>query len=304
MSDAQESADHSGCRLCPRRCGALREQGETGLCGANETLRVARAALHFWEEPPISGSRGSGTVFFSNCCLRCVYCQNAAIASGELGKDISVKRLAEIFIELQNQGAHNINLVTPTHYVRQIIAALDIARQAKPALTLPVVYNTSGYELPETIRSLANYIDVFLTDFKYASCELAAKYSNAADYPQVALAALQEMVALMGDFVLSEDGILQRGVIVRHLVLPGHVDDSLQVIQTVFAAVANQVCYSLMNQYTPMPGAPANLQRKLSEAEYAEVIDYALDLGITNSFMQVGDTAQESFIPPFDFTGI
>ena len=295
------------CELCPRRCKARRELGERGSCGADDTLQVARAALHFWEEPPISGTQGSGTVFFSNCSMRCCYCQNAAISRGEVGRAISVARLAETFLELQSQGAHNINLVTPTHYIRQIIAALDKAKQAEPALHIPVAYNTSGYELVSSIKSLDPYIDIYLTDFKYASPVLAAEYSDAPDYPEVALDALEEMVAQVaqkGGYQLDENGILRKGVIVRHLVLPGHVDDSLLVLRRVFSAVGNQVCYSLMNQYTPMPSSPPQLQRKLSEREYSTLIDFALDLGITNSFMQEGDTAEESFIPPFDLSGL
>jgi putative pyruvate formate lyase activating enzyme len=267
-------------------------------------LQVARAALHFWEEPPLSGTKGSGTVFFSNCSLRCCYCQNKAISRGQAGKAISVERLADIFLELQSQGAHNINLVTPTHYAEQIIAALAKAKQARPALTIPVVYNTSGYELVSAVTRLKGYVNIYLTDFKYASSDVAERYSDAPDYPQHALEALKAMCAQVGEYRTDAHGILQQGVIVRHLVLPGHVDDSRRVLQRVFAEVGNQVCYSLMNQYTPMPSVPLSLQRTLTETEYAELIDFALELGITNSFMQEGGTAEASFIPPFDLSGV
>ncbi|MCL1798439.1 MAG: radical SAM protein [Eggerthellaceae bacterium] len=298
------SSQDAPCGLCPRLCGARRGLGERGACGADGTLRVARAALHFWEEPPISGTRGSGTVFFSNCPLRCAYCQNAAISTGKVGKAVTVKRLSEIFLELQGQGAHNINLVTPTHYAKEIAAALSRARQAKAPLAVPVVYNTSGYELPATLESLDGCVDIYLTDFKYASAALAAEYSGAPDYPKAALAALGEMLRQRGGYRLGADGMLKEGVIVRHLALPGHLDDSKQVLRQVFAEAGNRVCYSLMNQYTPMPAAPPQLQQRLSEQEYAALVDFALGLGITNSFMQEGGTAEESFIPPFDLTGV
>jgi putative pyruvate formate lyase activating enzyme len=276
-----------------------RAAGERGFCGADDTLRVARAALHHWEEPPISGTRGSGTVFFANCPLRCVYCQNAGISTGGQGQAVAVERLAELFLDLQQQGAHNINLVTPTHYRPQIIAALDLARVA--GLTLPVVYNTSGYETVAAIEALADYVDAYLTDFKYASSEPAARYSAAPDYPDVASAALRAMIAQTGEYTVDDAGILRRGVLVRHLLLPGQVADSKAVVDAVFSAHGNAVCFSLMNQYTPMPGAGVcpELQRPVSALEYDELIDYALDLGVTNSFMQQGGTVGESFIPPF-----
>lgn len=304
LTSQHARSDSTPCQLCPRLCGARRGLGERGICGADDRLVVARAALHFWEEPPISGRRGSGTVFFSNCSLGCVYCQNAALSRGLVGKAIPVERLAQIFGELQQAGAHNINLVTPTHYSVEIAAALTLARQAPTALTIPIVYNTSGYELPRIIRGLSSHIDIYLTDFKYASKELSAAYSGAADYPQVAMAALREMVSQRGDYRTDGDGMLQSGVIVRHLLLPGHLDDAKLVVSRLFAEFGNAICYSLMNQYTPMPGVPANLQRKVTESEYSELIDFALDLGITNSFMQEGATADESFIPPFDLSGV
>jgi putative pyruvate formate lyase activating enzyme len=298
--------------LCPRACSANRRAGQTGTCGADDTLVVARAALHFWEEPPISGTRGSGTVFFSNCPLHCIYCQNYPIAQGQAGKAITVERLAQIYLELEAQGAHNINLVTPTHYVPQILDALDLARTR--GLELPIVYNTSGYEQPVTIDMLAGTVDIYLTDFKYANPVLAARYSNAPDYPAAALAALQAMFKQVGSYTLGDDGLLRRGIIVRHLMLPGQLADSKAIVRALFERYGNAVCYSLMNQYTPMPQLATaeedggcrypELRATVSEDEYSELVDYALDLGITNSFMQEGGTAEESFIPPFDLTGV
>jgi putative pyruvate formate lyase activating enzyme len=246
-------------------------------------------------------------VFFSNCSLRCVYCQNEPLSSGRVGRAITVERLVEIFVELAEQGAHNINLVTPTHYVPQIRTALERAR--KQGMTLPIVYNTSGYEAPATLAQLTGCVDVYLTDFKYASATLAARYSQAPDYPPVALAALRTMVEQTneaGGYVLDSAGILQTGIIVRHLMLPGQLEDSKAVLEMVYDAVGNQVCYSLMNQYTPMPHLKQfkELQATVTEDEYSELVAFALDLGITNSFMQEGGTATESFIPTFDLTGI
>jgi putative pyruvate formate lyase activating enzyme len=290
--------------LCPRHCGADRAAKKRGVCGADDSLRVARAALHQGEEPSISGTRGSGTIFFSHCPLHCAYCQNEPISSGRVGKSISVERLAEIYGELAEQGAHNINLVTPTQYVPQIVHACTLARER--GMTLPVVYNTSGYETPETIRALEGCVDGYLTDFKYASHELAARYSNAPDYPRVALSALEVMVEQAGEYTLDDEGILRSGVIVRHLMLPGQLEDSQAVLRLVFDSVGNHVCYSLMNQYTPMPHVQhlPELQTTVTEDEYNALIDFALDIGITNSFMQEGNTATESFIPAFDLTGV
>jgi len=307
------------CELCPRRCGADRAHGERGQCGAADELRVARAALHYWEEPPISGTAGSGAVFFSHCPLRCVYCQNLEISQGVrrgdghvvAGKDITVERLARIFLELQNQGALNINLVTPTHYRLQIAEAL---RRAKgEGLRLPVVYNTSGYETVASIRALEGLVDVFLTDFKYVSPALARRLSAAPDYFEVASAALEAMVEQVGPYTLSETADesggcppLARGVIVRHLMLPGQLDDSKAVVRHVFGHFGDDVCLSLMNQYTPRryDAAFRDLSREVTEEEYSELIDFALELGVVNSFMQEGGTAEESFIPAFDATGV
>lgn len=292
------------CRLCPRECGARRLDGERGFCGADGTLRVARAALHHWEEPCISGERGSGTVFFSGCSLQCVFCQNYEISSHSAGKEIPVKRLAEIFLELQDKGAENINLVTPTHYVPQIIAALEAARDS--GLLLPIVYNTSGYERVETLRLLDGLIDIYLPDFKYVSPAEAKRYSGAEDYFPVAAAALDEMVRQAGPAVFREDGMMERGVIVRHLMLPGLAEDTRAVIRYLYERYGDDIYLSLMNQYTPLPQVKAwpELDRKLTGEEYESAIQFALSLGLENGFIQEGGTAEESFIPPFDNEGV
>ena len=328
----------ASCTLCPRACGAARAQGHVGVCGQGAQVRLARAALHFWEEPPISAQAGSGTVFFSGCCLRCVYCQNASIADGSVGRAVSVRRLAQIFLELQARGANNINLVTPTHFAVQVREALDAARSglvrpreevlesiaAHPEafpfarldamrLELPVVYNTGGYESVAAIEALAGYVDVFLTDFKYATGELAARYSHVPDYPQVASAALDAMFALVGEARFSHDAtqdaqLMQRGIIVRHLLLPGNLADSLAVMRLLAAKpYAAQLWLSLMSQYTPMPGVGQRypeLARTVAEDDYLALVDYALELGFENSFMQEGGAAEESFIPAFDYEGV
>lgn len=278
-------------------------------------MRLARAALHFWEEPPISGESGSGTVFFSGCPLRCVYCQNKSIARGEVGREVSIERLAHIFLEQQERGALNINLVTPTHFAMQIRTALDLARSdafSDTPLALPVVYNTSGYETSEAIQALDGYVDVFLTDFKYASSDLARRYSGAPDYPEVALTALDAMFELMGTLVYDEnergEERLVRGIIVRHLLLPGHLEDSKRVMELIAAKpYRDDIIVSIMNQFTPAPDLTAiypELARSVSPKDYDELIDYALNLGIMNSFMQEGGAASESFIPAFDYEGV
>lgn len=292
------------CTLCPRNCHANRAAGETGFCGQTAVLAVARAALHQWEEPCISGEKGSGTVFFTGCNLGCVYCQNHSISKGNAGKKISVVRLSEIFIELQRQRAHNVNLVTPTHFVPQIIEAISLAREG--GFHIPVVYNSGGYEKPETLKLLEGYADIYLPDLKYRSPELSKKYSNCADYFQHASAAVAEMVRQAGKPVFDQHGIMQKGVIVRHLVLPGGVRDSKQVVRYLYETFGNDIYISIMNQYTPMAPVEthAGLNRKLTDAEYDEVVEYALSLGVENGFIQEGETALESFIPSFDGEGV
>ena len=294
------------CRICPRECGVDREHGERGFCGQTNRIRVARAALHMWEEPCISGENGSGTVFFTGCTLRCVYCQNHTISGGEVGKEIGVGRLAEIFLELQGKGANNINLVTPTHFVPQIIEALDAARTQ--GLRLPVVYNTGGYENVETLKRLEGYVDVYLPDLKYLNPGHAKKYSLAEDYPHVAKAAIAEMVRQTGVPQFDERGIMTRGVIVRHLLLPGCLADAKKIVCYLYSTYKEQIYMSLMNQYTPLESLDKvrypEIAKTVSERAYGRLIDYAIDLGIEQSFIQEGETAKESFIPPFTLEGV
>lgn len=295
------------CELCPRRCRADRAAGERGVCGATDTLRLARAALHFWEEPPISGEAGSGTVFFSGCPLKCVYCQNHEISTGNFGIDVSPERLAQIMLELQDQGALNINLVTATHYAHLLPEAIAAARAR--GLVVPIVYNTSGYERVEAVRELDDLVDIWLTDFKYADAGLGRALSHVPDYPSVAQSALIEMARQLerhGGGAARADGTWTRGIIVRHLVLPGHVEDSCRVLDLIWDAVGD-VPISVMNQYTPnaaMRAAGGELARAVTREEYECVLDHADDLGFTQMFWQEGGAVGESFTPPFDTTGV
>lgn len=297
----------SACELCPRRCRADRAAGERGVCGATDTLRLARAALHFWEEPPISGEAGSGTVFFSGCPLKCVYCQNHEISTGNFGIDVSPERLAQIMLELQDQGALNINLVTATHYAHLLPEAIATARAR--GLAIPIVYNTSGYERVEAVRELDDLVDIWLTDFKYADAGLGRALSHVPDYPSVAQSALIEMARQLerhGGGAARADGTWTRGIIVRHLVLPGHVEDSCRVLDLIWGAVGD-VPISVMNQYTPnaaMRAAGGELARAVTREEYERVLDHADDLGFTQMFWQEGGAVDESFTPPFDTTGV
>lgn len=299
-----------------------------GVCGQTAAIKAARAALHMWEEPCISGQNGSGTVFFSGCNLGCIFCQNHNIATGKAGIEISIERLAEIFLELQEKGANNINLVTAGHFVPQVVGALKMAKQQ--GLYLPVVYNTSSYEKVETLRLLEGYVDIYLPDLKYVDSAISSRYSHAADYFTCASAAIAEMVRQVGEpeFVFeqaadekkkvfhaaeyqerSEAGeslLMKKGVIVRHLVMPGCVEDSKRVISYLLKTYGNQIFISIMNQYTPLPQCREypELSRRVTEAEYDAVVDYAIGLGIENGFIQEGDVAEESFIPEFDGEGI
>lgn len=297
----------SACELCPRRCRADRAAGERGVCGATDTLRLARAALHFWEEPPISGEAGSGTVFFSGCPLKCVYCQNHEISTGNFGIDVSPERLAQIMLELQDQGALNINLVTATHYAHLLPEAIAAARAR--GLAIPIVYNTSGYERVEAVRELDDLVDIWLTDFKYADAGLGRALSHVPDYPSVAQSALIEMARQLerhGGGAARADGTWTRGIIVRHLVLPGHAEDSCRVLDLIWDAVGD-VPISVMNQYTPnaaMRAAGGELARAVTRDEYERVLDHADDLGFTQMFWQEGGAVDESFTPPFDTTGV
>lgn len=294
----------SRCRVCPRKCGADREHGKTGYCKAPSGVAAARAALHFWEEPCISGTTGSGTVFFSGCNLRCVYCQNHHIAEMESGKVISIGRLSDIFLELQAQNANNINLVTPSHYVLQIREALLLAKEK--GLTVPIVYNCGGYESVEALQALDGLIDIYLTDFKYMVPSLAKAYSRAEDYPETAKRALAEMVRQTGRTVFDENGLMKKGVIVRHLLLPGAVKNAKAVVKYVYETYGDTVWLSLMSQYTPLPQVEniSPLNRKTTKREYERLLDYTFSLGVTNAFLQEGPVAEESFIPEFDGRGI
>ncbi len=296
--------DYTKCRICPRNCGTDRTK-TGGYCHETENVYIARAALHMWEEPCISGEEGSGTVFFSGCSLGCVYCQNREIAGGKTGKAVTVERLAQIYLELQAEGANNINLVTGGHYLPSVVSSLKLARST--GLTIPVVYNSSGYEKPESLEMLRGLVSIFLPDFKYLSAELAEKYSHAPDYPEAAKKAIAKMAELGGEAEFDERGIMKRGVIVRHLVLPGYIKESKEVIRYLYETYADRIYISIMNQYTPMPGIEKQypeLGRKITEEEYDEVVDYAIDLGVENGFIQEGETAEESFIPPFDESGV
>ncbi len=294
------------CIQCPRKCKKQRidEQPETyGYCRVSNEVKVARASLHFWEEPCISGEEGSGTVFFSGCNLQCVYCQNVEIAKGVRGKTISVERLAEIFLELQEKGANNINLVTPSHYYPQIKEALLLVKEK---LFVPVIANTSSYDSVESLRQMEGLVDIYLADFKYLDNQLAKKYSNATDYPQVAGKALNEMFRQVGEPIFDEDGKMKKGMIIRHLLLPGYKEDSKAVLRYLYETFGDSVFISIMNQYTPLSHVASypELNRLVTEEEYEEVVDFAIDLGIENGFVQEGETAEESFIPDFDGEGV
>lgn len=326
--------EFENCTLCPRGCRVNRYK-KTGYCGQGAEVKAARAALHFWEEPCISGKNGSGAVFFTGCQMRCVFCQNTKIAAGQDGFPVSESRLSEIFLELQEKKANNINLVTPTHFVPVIIRAVEAARNQ--GLKIPIVYNTSAYEEVDTVKSLEGIVNVWLPDYKYASSVLAAKYSKAPDYPERALAAIREMVRQAGaggspeasalqagtgvlpsashaHFATAseaaalgiEEGIMTRGVIVRHLVLPGAVRESKDALRRLYDNFENRIFISIMNQYTPVAGLalPDELTRKVAEDEYDRVLSYANALGIENGFMQEGETQKESFIPEFTGEGI
>lgn len=287
------------CTLCPRRCGAERTaEAGGGFCRMPGGLRVARAMLHHWEEPPISGQNGAGTVFFSGCTLGCVYCQNGDISAGGFGKDISTARLREIFEELIAQGAHNIELVTPTHFLPWILPALT------PRLPVPVVYNCGGYERVETLRALEGLVDVYLPDLKYADGTLAAELSGAADYFPVACEAIREMFRQVGTYVL-EDGLLTRGVVIRHLVLPGYLDNTRRVLDWIAETFApGDVLVSLMSQYTPTANMTGRLARRVTAAEYRAAADYMRNCGITDGFVQERTSAEEAYTPAFDGEGV
>lgn len=331
----------TSCTLCPRNCKINRLAGETGYCGQTSAIRAARAALHFWEEPVLSGKNGSGAVFFSGCNLRCVFCQNYNIALGDVGREISEDRLAEIFFELKEKGAHNINLVTGTPFIPQIVKALEKAKER--GLDIPVIFNCGGYESVSSIKMLDGLVDIYLPDMKYFSSELSSRYSAAPDYFERASEAIAEMYRQVGvpvfevtskkgqssevfeesEFVkgqsseifdYSGDVLMKRGMIVRHLILPGQTKDSKKILRYLHETYGDSIYISIMNQYTPMahitdPGSALlekfpHLARKVTSEEYDRVVSFALKLGIEKAFIQEGETAEESFIPAFDYEGL
>ena len=292
------------CRVCPRNCSVDRLSDQKGFCRAGAEIILARAALHMWEEPCISGKEGSGAVFFSGCSLGCKFCQNGQISRGQTGKKVTADRLADIFLELQQQKANNINLVTAGHFLPQVAEAIEKSRNR--GLQIPVVYNSSGYEKSEMLKLLEGLVDIYLPDFKYMDPELAEKYSYARDYPEVAREALKEMVRQTGTPEFDRQGIMKKGVIVRHLLLPGHVKDSRRVLEYLLSTYGKEIYISLMNQYTPMPAMKDDprLSRKVTDREYQRLIEYGIQLGLENGFIQEGETAKESFIPEFNGEGI
>lgn len=301
------------CDLCPRHCPVERDKDQKGYCGMTRELRIARVAPHFWEEPCISGTKGSGTVFFSGCNLRCVYCQNHKIAAGKAGAVYTVRELSEAILKLQAEGCHNINLVTPSHYIPWIKEALQAAN-----VTIPVVYNTSSYECVPVLREMEGLVDIYLADLKYLDAGLAKRYSHAEDYPETAKAAIAEMVRQVGDVTYEvksqktgailfhateypDGALMKRGVIVRHLLLPGQVKEAKRVLRYLYETYGDRIAISILNQYTPLPHVTSypELNRKVTEEEYEEVVDYAIELGIGHGFLQEGQAASESFIPEF-----
>lgn len=294
----------TGCTLCPRMCGADRQNGEAGFCGAQKKLRLARAALHFWEEPCISGTKGSGTVFFSGCPLKCCFCQNYRISHETFGTEITEDRLADIFLSLQDQGAHNINLVTATPYTDEVLRVLDRIRGSR--LKIPVVWNSGGYERTETLRRLDGYVDIYLPDFKYADETRAFRYSGAADYCETALAAIVEMQQQTGKYCIGDDGIMRRGTIIRHLVMPGGRRDSMRVIDRIAQHFSpDDILVSLMSQYTPFYKSHAypEINRRVTTFEYDSVCEYLTAKGF-DGYFQEKSSAKEEYTPPFDLEGV
>ena len=289
------------CSLCHRNCNINRYE-EKGICNASNNLKIARAALHYWEEPCISGEEGSGTIFFSNCNLKCIFCQNREISTKGFGKEVSIEKLSEICLELQEKGANNINLVTPTHYVPSIIKSIKQAKEK--GLKIPVVYNTSTYENIDTIKMLKDIVDIYLPDLKYKDNNLAKKYSNVKDYFKYATENIDEMYKQVGKPIFEND-LMKKGIIVRVLLLPGHVEDAKEIIKYLYEKYQNNIYISIMNQYTPISKLKYdNLNRKVTEKEYDELINYAIDLGVENAFVQEGETQSESFIPSFNLEGV
>ena len=310
-----------GCNICPRECKVDRLSGKKGYCGESSKMMVARAALHFWEEPCISGEEGSGTIFFCGCPLHCIFCQNYGISKGNLkekikeedkqnkrqeniGKEITEEQLAEAMLKLQEKKANNINLVTATHYIPQVSESLKLAK--KKGLSVPVIYNTGGYEKVESLKMLEGLVDVYLPDMKYFSPKLSKEYSQAPDYFLVAKKAIEEMVRQTGSPVFNERGIIKKGVIVRHMILPGSTRDSMEIMEYLIKTYGNQIIISLMNQYTPMEQMKTHplLKRRITQREYEKVIDFGIQMGWENGFVQEKGTVGESFIPQWNGEGL
>ena len=289
--------DLKKCMICPRNCGVNREK-TLGFCKAGINIKIARYSLHYWEEPCISGEKGSGTIFFSCCNLKCLFCQNYDISTNNNGKEISIEKFSDICLKLQNMGANNINLVTPTMYIPLIKEGLILAK--KKGLNIPIVYNTSGYEKVESLKELDGLIDIYLPDCKYYDDELAINFSNVSNYFNIFKDALKEMYRQVGSPILSNN-LIKKGIIVRHLVLPKHSDDSKKILKYLYDTYKDNIYISIMNQYTPVRRIDKykELNNKLKENEYDKLIDYAINLGIVNAFVQEKDTCKESFIPDF-----
>lgn len=294
----------TNCNLCPRKCNVNRLDNKLGFCLSGKNVKISRVSLHNWEEPCISGTKGSGTVFFSNCNLRCVFCQNHTISQEGFGKEVSIERLSQIFLEQQQRGAHNINLVTPTHYTYQIVEAIKLSK--KNGLSIPILYNSNGYENVETIKMLNGYIDVYLPDLKYFNDKYAVKYSKASNYFKIASKAINEMFSQVGTPVFDKNNLIQKGVIIRHLMLPGLLFDSKKVIDYIYNTFGDSVYISIMNQYTPMFNAEKypEINKPLNPKHYDALIDYSLSIGIKNGFIQETGTNSKAFVPEFDLRGV
>lgn len=292
------------CTICPRACSVNRINGEKGFCFGAATVKVARVSLHHWEEPCISGDKGSGTIFFSNCNLRCIFCQNHEISQNNVGKEITISRLSDIFLEQQERGAQNINLVTPTHYAYQIIEALMLAKNR--GLNIPIIYNSNGYEEVSTIKALNGYIDVYLPDLKYYSDNYALKYSKAPSYFEKASKAIEEMFRQVGEAQFDDNGMIKKGVIIRHMLLPTLLFDSKKIIDYIINTFDDKVYVSLMNQYTPMYNAKdyPEINKPVNPKVYDALIDYALDKGLTKGFIQEAGTSTSDFTPDFDLRNV
>lgn len=296
--------DLSRCKLCPKECGVDRINGETGFCSASDKIKIARATLHHWEEPCLSGTKGSGTVFFSGCNMSCVYCQNSEISHKNKGIEITVKRLCDIFFELKEKGAHNINLVTAGHFLPYVLDAIEKAKQK--GINIPFVYNSSGYEKAESLKRADGLIDIYLPDFKYIDKTRASRYSKTSDYPEIAMKAIDEMIRQKPKCIFDDDGIIHSGVIVRHLLLPDGLTESKKVIKHLYEKYGDNIYISIMSQYTPfgnLEGYP-ELLNKVKSTDYEKLIDCAVKIGITNAFIQEGEAASESFIPDFSGQGV